>query len=277
MRTPPPTIRVRGGSGFGDSLYLRPVAEYLMATNPQKQIIPLTNYPDIFMGSGLCIEPHRKTMYDVLAHYTTGRPNTSTNQWQDILYTAKVPPDLPLKFYWNIQNENIVRHVRKAAHGKPIILLNGGRPPMGRTDGYSDEMLPFQEAFLKVLRNMMDCFFVKVGKGPELYELPYNIDLSNNTTPGDVLDLAKSSDLLVGQCSFMVPLAEVFDKPFLGVWARAGLNSRNDFIRQCTPSKILAKPATSLWVVDDWPQSGVNNVVAQARNLFEANRELHHV
>lgn len=272
------TLRVRGGSGLGDTLYVRVVAEYLAAQyGANANIVAMTNFMDVFQGANVRLEPHSKTLYDVLAHYTTGRPNALTNQWQDVCNTAGIPHSVPLSFKWSIGNPKLVNQLGRMANGKPIIMLNGGRPPMGRTDGYSDEMLPDKNTFEYLISSLWDsCFIVKVGKGIEHYSLSCHYDLSNNTTSADLLDIATVSGALLGQCSYMVPMAECLDKPFLGVWAERGLRSNTHFIRQCTPQKILCKPATDRFVIDNWSRAALDNAVEDLKQLIHRH-EIHSV
>jgi hypothetical protein len=65
----------------------------------------------------------------------------------------------------------------------------------------------------------------------------------------------------------MIPLAEAFDKPLLVVWASAGLTSGTDFIRLCTPEKILSK-ASSRWVMDDWPEEQMTEAALAFRRVL---------
>ena len=62
----------------------------------------------------------------------------------------------------------------------------------------------------------------------------------------------------VGYCSFVVPLAESLNKPALLVWARRGLRAGHPYIRAITPEKILQKPATSRFVIDDASDAQIN-------------------
>jgi hypothetical protein len=239
--------RIRGGSGLGDSLYVRPIVDYYIGRGDQVAV--MSNYPAIFLGSGAKVEPFTRNGTNVLAHYTAGKARTNTNQWQDVCVAAKVG-DLPLSFKWEIQRPDLTRDLKAMARGKPIIMVNGGRHPMGRKDGFGDEMLPKRAAFDAVLAALSDCFTVEVGQGAELYPLTADVDLADRTSVADLLDIASIASGLVGQCSFMIPLAEAFDKPLLCVWAAKGLASATEFIRLCTPRKILSKPS-SLWVMDD--------------------------
>lgn len=257
-------MNIRGGSGLGDALYLRPVAEHFVTAGAHVTV--LTDYGDVFIGAGVSIERHRKTNFNVLAHYTHGKADASTNQWQDVCKSAAIP-EIPLSFRWQVQNRLLVDDLKAMARGKPIIMVNGGRPPMGRADGYAKEMLPRRRAFDAVLAALHDCFIVEVGKGCELYPISADVDYVDRTSVADLLDIATVSSGLVGQCSFMIPLAEVFDKPLLCVWAAQGLVSNTLYIRQCTPAKILSK-ASSRFVMDDCGDEEIADSARAFRQLF---------
>jgi hypothetical protein len=255
---------VRGGSGLGDSLYVRPIAEhYALAGH---RVTVKSNFPDIFTGAGVKVEPFTRNGTNVLAHYTSRKDRTDTTQWEDVAINAGAP-GLPLSFRWEIQRPDLVRDLKAMAKGKPIIMVNGGRPPMGRVDGYGYEMLPRREAFDAVLAALEGCFTVEVGKGAELYPLTADVDLADRTSPADLLDIASISAGLIGQCSFMIPLAEALDKPLLVVWAAKGLESKTLYVRQCTPQKILSKPS-SRFVMDDWCDSQIREAAGAFRQLF---------
>lgn len=239
---------IRCGSGLGDSIYLRPVAEHFVKMG--HTVTVKSDYPHVFAGAKVTVDRFGREGCNVVAHYSTRKAQAGTNQWQDICASAGIP-EIPLRIDWQITNRPLVNDLKAMAKGKPIVMVNGGRPPMGRADGYGREMLPKREAFDAVIASLEGCFVVEVGKGAELYPLAADVDLADRTTPADLMDIAKISSGLIGQCSFMIPLAEAFDKPLLVVWASAGLTSGTPFIRLCTPEKIISKPS-SKWVMDDW-------------------------
>jgi hypothetical protein len=70
---------------------------------------------------------------------------------------------------------------------------------------------------------------------------------------------------VVGQCSFAIPLAEVFDKPALFVWAARGMqHNMHYYIKAITPQKVLSKE-TSRFVIDDWPVEKIQEVARTFR------------
>lgn len=255
--------RIRGGSGLGDAIYLRPVADHFLKAG--HQVVVMSDYREVFHGSNARVEPFTRANCNVVAHYTTRKNCPSTNQWQDIAINAGIE-GLALSFKWEVANEVLVKDLQAMAAGKPIVMVNGGRHPMGRADGYARELLPERRAFDAVLAGLEGCFTVEVGKGNELYPLVADCDLSDRTSVSDLLDIASIASGLVGQCSFMIPLAEAFDKPLLVVWAHQGLTSGTEFIRQCTPQKILSKP-TSHFVMDDWTDEQIKEAVGAFRQF----------
>jgi hypothetical protein len=255
---------LRSGSGLGDSLYARVVADYFVSTGAKVTV--KSDYPSLFAGSRAIVVPFTRENCNVVAHYSKRKHIAETNQWQDICISAGIPP-IPLSFKWEVKNKLLVQDLRAMANGKRIVMINGGRHPMGRKDGYAREMLPSREAFAAVLRSLDDCFIVEVGKGEDVYPLHRDVDLTNRTIPSDLLDIATISRGLVGQCSFMIPLAEALDKPLMVVWAAAGLQSKTEFIRQCTPGKILSKES-SRYVMDDWEISEITQAADAFRSVL---------
>lgn len=243
------SIRMRGGSGLGDAMYIRPIAEYFVRCG--KRVTVCSDFPGVFDGSDVRVVPFDRFNIDVLAHYTQGKRDSTTNQWQDVCRSAGVE-EMPLTFSWPVKNKELVERLRTDAAGRRLVLVHGGRAPMARVDGFGKELLPRQEAFDATLSALENCFTVRIGKGCDIYRLNADVDMSNVTTVQDLLDLGVSCDAIVGQCSFAIPLAEVFNKPLMTVWAAHGMQyNMHPYIQQITPKKVLSKP-TSHFVVDDW-------------------------
>lgn len=254
-------IRMRGGSGLGDSLLLRPFAAALAERGP---ITVCSSYADAFIGTGAKVEPFRRERIDAVIHYVGGKRNPDTTLWEDMCAQARM--DVRMTFEWTPRNPDLVSFVQRKAAGRPVILVHGGREPMGRRDRYGRELLPEERAFRIALETISDCFTVRIGRDDEIYPVPASLDLWRKTSVSDLLDLAQACDGVVAQCSFAIPLAEGFDKPLLVVWSSRGLRSANEFIRTITPRKMLSKP-TSIFAWDDWDDRAI---AASARRLVEA-------
>lgn len=257
--------RIRGGSGFGDALYLRAALEHLIKLRPTKYVV-CTDYPTLFTDLPVNLEPFGKKDIHVLAHYTRGKSNPKTTQWQDVCESAFCQPtELPFTSSWKVKNHKLVDDLVRRANGRPIILVHGGRVPMGRTDGFGIELLPSRAAFESVLSEFSDCFKVRFGKSKcNVYGLSVDYDLGDQTSVSDIMDLGSSCDGVVCQCSLAVPLGEIFDKPVMAVWSQKGLTAKHAYIRQITPHKILSKPS-SLFVIDSWTHNMIKEEVRGLR------------
>ena len=249
-RAPPKPVGtiLRGGSGLGDAIYLRPIAEFLVRNG--HKVTVCTNFPDVFTGASVTVEPFRRDRVTMVAHYVGGKNNPATTLWQDMCAHAGVIA--PLSFTWAPRNGALLKRIRQDAAGRPVLLVHGGREPMGRLDKFGIELLPVEGAFNATIAALDDCFKVRIGRGDQLYPVTCDLDLTNNTSVADVIDIAWASAGVVSMCGFPVPLAEALDKPALFIWSSRGLVSAQGFIKTVTPAKILSK-GSSRFVVDDWP------------------------
>lgn len=251
---------IRGGAGLGDAIYVAGVARHLLARGEMLEVC--TNYPDIYrqLQTRIRVSPYRRKPVDIVAHYTTRRHVPGTSQFQDCCISAGLPANLDFCLPWRPINLGLV--ARLEAAGRPVIVVQMPRAPFGRTDGFGAEFLPDVTAIQHAIDMIAGrAFIVQIGAGtPERFDgrklMPFDgyrgidLDLTNKTSVSDVLDIAALADGLLGQCSFIVPLAESFAKPALLIWSRKGLCSPHEVVRQMTPQKILHR-ATSRAVLDD--------------------------
>lgn len=258
---------IRGASGLGDSVYLRPIVEHFARAG--RRPVALSNYPEVFAGADCTVEPFRRERVDVVAHYVMGKGRAGTTQFEDMVRAAGIAEPVPLSFAWAVKNRELVDGVRARAAGRPVVLVHGGRAPMARTDGFGKELLPEEDAFRALLAALDGCYLVGVGAAESIYELPVDEDLRGETTVTDLLDLFATCDGAVGQCSFVIPMAEVFDRPLLVLWARRGLACTNEYINRITPAKVLHKP-TSLHVVDDAGEDAIREVARAFRDALRS-------
>jgi len=251
---------IRGGRGLGDAIYVAGVVRHLLARGEALDIC--TDFPDVYrqMQGRLRFSAYRRRPADIVAHYTTRRHMPGSSQFDDCCVTAGLPHGLEFRLDWKPVNLDLLERLKST--GKPIIAVQMPRAPFGRDDGYGVEFLPdvytIQRA-IDVLRGR--AFVVQIGQGkPERFDgqrlMPFegyhgiDLDLANRTSVCDVMDIGFAAHGFLGQCSFIIPLAECFAKPVLLVWSRRGLKSSHEVVRQMTPQKILHRP-TSRAVIDD--------------------------
>lgn len=244
-------IAIRGGAGLGDAIYLQSVARYLVGH--YGNVEACCDWPELFvpLGDRVRVTGFRRTSIDRLAHYSARRGQSETTQWEDICITAGIPRDTLLYLDWS-RRGSLVDDVVVAAAGRPIVLIQMPRAPFARRDGYGEELLPDCSVVQRVVYRLADCFTVQVGLGTPTFEYDrLSLDLKNRTSVSDLVDLAHVCDGLIGQVSFIVPLAESLDKPGLLVWSRRGLSSSHEPVRRITPQKIIHRKDLFRVIFDD--------------------------
>lgn len=230
-----------------------------------------THYPELYQHLGVQIAPWSRDGIHYTCHYTHKIKDQGTTQWGDCCRLVGVS-DVELKIDWTPKNNELIQSIKDKAAGRPVLFVNGARAPFTRTDGYGMEMVPNPYVYGRALRKLREQFFaVYVGKGDRLYPVDVDLDLHGKTTVTELLDIASISSAFFGQCSFVIPLAESFDRPMLAMWAHRGLTSKDEYLTYITPAKVLAKPS-SRYVVDNWSTEQINDVIRQVCDAGTGSR-----
>lgn len=248
---------IRGGSGIGDSLYVRGVVEWLLQ-NKKGSYTVRTDYPDLFRGLDVEFTPFGRQNVDILAHYSK-RKAQHTNQWEDVCIESGIPYH-PLSFSWKT----------KKYFDEPYVLIASPRIPMGRNDGFGEEILPDMEVFQDTVKKIK-LKRILIGEKP-LFPIECDLDLTGKTSLHDLMDLGNGASGLVGQCSFIIPLGEGFDKPVLVVWSHRVFNSDHYYVQRINPRKILSG-RKSTYLYDDWDEPKREEVI-QAFNKATSQEEV---
>lgn len=227
---------IRGGMGLGDALYVQAVARHLVRQG--QAIRAATAWPDVFRPLGIECIPFTRQGAQIVAHYSM-RKGYPTGQFEDCCIQAGIRVPVELKLDWKVEDSALAE--RLISHGRPIVLVQLPRNPMGRTDGFGAELLPdcsrIQSA-IDALRGR--ALLVQVGAGRPLFRFTgIDVDLANETTVAQLLDVASVSFGAIGYVSFMLPLCESLEKRALLVWSRKGLKSQTPYVRQITPAKVV--------------------------------------
>ncbi len=252
---------IRCGRGLGDSLYLQSVVRHLVRNGSRLRV--KSDFPAVFLplGDRVQVVPFDRKV-DILAHYSIRKGSTSTGQFQDCCIAAGIREPVEFRLDWKVTVSHLAQHVQKP--GKPVLLVQLPRNPMGRTDGFGRELLPDCRKIQKVIdRAKATHTIVQIGAGDALFKFSgVDIDLANKTTVAEMIDVASVADRFLGYCSFLVPLAESFHKPALFVWSHRGLKAGHPYVRQITPQKVLQP--TSGYVMDDWS----DDTIMEAADAF---------
>lgn len=249
----PPLISIRAGNGLGDALYLQSVVRHLVEKGENVEVC--TAWPDVFLPlkGRIQVSEFRRERINRLAHYTNRKMIAGTDQFKDSCLAAGIMEPVDLRLDWSVQNLDLVQRV-SCTH-RPVIAVQLPRAPMNRSDGFGSSLLPncnvIQRAIDRIGKRAV---FVQIGSGEPLFSFRgIDLDLANQTSVTDLIDVGCAADGFLGYVSYIVPLAESLNKPALLIWSRKGLESqepRRDFIRAITPRKILHRE-TSRAIIDD--------------------------
>ena len=238
---------IRGGKGLGDALYVQAVARHLVKQG--QEIRAATSYPDVFRPLGIECIPFTRQGIQILAHYSL-RKGQPTGQFEDCCIQAGIQEPVELKLDWQVQDRALTD--RLLSHGKPVVMVQLPRSPMGRIDGFGAELLPDCRQIQRAIDRLQGkALLVQVGAGRPLFRFSgIDVDLANETTVSQLLDVALVSFGAIGYVSFILPLCESLDKRVLLVWSRKGLKSQTRYVRQITPAKVIHRNDLATVVTD---------------------------
>jgi hypothetical protein len=248
---------IRSGRGLGDALYLQAVVRHLVKRD-RAPLKVCCDWPDVFapLGDMAHVVPFTRAGISVLAHYSARKGIAGSTQFEDCCIAAGIREPVEFRLDWQPKERELIHRLRRA--GRPIVCVQLPRAPMGRTDGFGAELLPDCRVIQAAIDALKDrAQIVQVGSGVPLHRFKgIDVDLANQTSVAQLLDVASVADGFLGYCSFLLPLAESFDRPALMVWSSRGLRSGQMFVRRITPEKVIHK-ATTRAVVDNWPMAQV--------------------
>lgn len=243
---------LRAGRGLGDSIYLQSIARHL--TEGGKPLRVASDFPEVFeiLGRRVEVFPFTRAGIDIVAHYIQRKYVKGTTQFQDMCISAGIQAPVELSMTWKPIESTLTQ--RAKASGRPVVCVQLPRAPMGRRDGFGAEILPDCRSIQCAIDHIKGrATVVQIGAGDPLFRFRrIDLDFANETNVRQLIDLAYAADFFIGYPSFVVPLAESFDKPALIFWGRKCLESKTPFIKAISPAKVLHK-ATCIPIVDDEP------------------------
>lgn len=255
-------LRIRCGQGLGDSIYLQAVVAYLLE-HGQKNLEVCTDWPDVFThlrprtiqtkdgriqsydkSGKFDIAPFSRVRIDCIAHYSGRKHVRGTSQMEDCFISAKLPPVTNPRLDWVVVNRNLVSTIRTEAGARRIVFLQHLRAPMDRADNFGSELVPSQKSIedvLSAIRREGDTFVVKVGNGASYDSIACDLDLREKLSVCELLDVATTADMFIGQCSLIIPLSECLQIPAVIVFGSGLRTSSHSFLRSICPEKLLLR------------------------------------
>ena len=230
--------------GLGDALYVQSIARHWVEEGQKIQVC--SSWCEVFSQIPVEVTPFTRLGVDRVAHYTMRKGHSGTTQFQDCCISAGIRRPIDLRLDWKRTTDP------ELPKGKPIVVVALPRTPMGRTDGFGLEVLPDCRAIQRVIDALKGkATVVQIGKGEPLFKFDgIDVDLANKTTVSELLDVASLADGFLGYCSYLIPLAESFNKPGIYVWSRKIQKAAQTFVKQMTPSKVIHR-ANGRWIWDD--------------------------
>lgn len=218
-----------GLSGFGDSIYLEPLArKEIENVAPGEQIVISTNYPDVFAHLPVKKIPYNRNPDNAKKFsYLAGKSNPTTTQLKDMGYADS--------------DEFVIKH-------SPIAVLVCGYPSMGS----QSDLIPDKQVVEKVIE-----YLRKKG-----YQVLHITNGSQEEYKGAVktssanyfqtVAMFKGSDLIVCQQGWATALAEGLKKKCLVIFSNNFRVNHNTFITQITPNKVCCKKSTCFIWDNEW-------------------------
>jgi hypothetical protein len=250
---------IRCGRGLGDSIYLESVCRHLIETTGQPLRVA-SDWPDVFepLNGDVSVVPFTRTGIDILAHYAMRKGDPTTTQFRDCCIGAGIKEQVELRLDW-IPTTSIAA---KLQTDKPIVCIGLPRAPMGRVDGFGKEILPRHGVTQAIIDRLKGrATIVQIGAGEPLHQYRgIDVDLANKTTVAELLDVCHAASGFIGYVSFVLAIADAMHKPSLMVWARAGLNAKQEYVRQISPSKIIEYKDRCSVVFDDEGREEIEEV-----------------
>lgn len=216
-----------GLSGFGDAIYLEPLARKTIRENPGELFAISTNYPDIFAHLKAKKTPYIRDPGDAMKFsYLPGKTNPHTTQLSDMGYVSTEQFEL--------------QHA-------PIAILACGYPSMGSQDDLIPSKQVVEQIIAEIKRRGYQVLHIANGSGDLAYAGTTKIVSANYF---QTVAMFKGADLIICQQGWGTAMAEGLDKKCLVIFSNTYRINSNPFITQITPQKVCCK-ATTHYVWDN--------------------------
>ena len=230
--------------GLGDAIYLRAIVLHHLG---QPQTV-FTMWEDVFSNmrdvkvmplSDVALEHDYNLRYAFYCLHCNMPELKNLSQFEMMCRQGGITESVELKIDWGVRNEALVKSVRDAAAGRPIMLVQVPKRP-----GNIEQKLirPNTAAFVSAVRERDRFFRVIVGNRhfcDDIEECPRELDLLDKTSVTDILDLATAADTFLSDPCYLVVLAQAIGKPFECMFSADGLRSNYPKISGVTPERLF--------------------------------------
>jgi hypothetical protein len=245
-------VRVRGASGLGDAVYLYPIVKHF---SKAEDLIIYNNFPQLFKGLGE-VKPYTR---NVTPHIDCGYPKRSKlpgTIFESMLACAKIKTEL--KIDYDVSDANVLLPDNYIVVSNLYLPMNSQR---------SACMKPNEQWFKSIVKELSKQYkIVVVGNNEYQYKGESYIDMTNKTSPIDLLHLVSNAELVFTQCGFLVPMAQALDTNVFTVFSQESKLSKDYLIKGITPSLICEK--NNIGIYDNIPQQEVLHAISKTTNRY---------
>jgi len=253
---------IRGARGLGDALFLYPIIEYYI--NKGENVTVKTNYPEIFKELNCKTVPLITAgTTDIVARYAERFENPETNMLEDTAILADMPLPVELSVKYKCK-----RKFKFNTNKKICVIRQPDYPMNAKRPESTLVLVPKIEIIQEIINKFKDeCYFVLAGSGhglkPELTGI--DEDLTDISVIQELLELVNSSDIVLTQMGYMLPMAEALNKKLFSLHSYAGLHTNQAFYRWLTPQKSVTRKS-SVYIIDNEP---INQILNKFKELLD--------
>ncbi len=226
--------------GLGDALYLRALALHL--TECGEAVRVFTGWPEAFSDLPITVkalcdrtgeEDIRHCQYCLHCRLPEVRKGS---MFEMACRQAGVFEDVALRMRWEVKNTALVKQVKRAAAGRPIMVYQPLKPAAGHEQ---KAMQPRADSFRRYVFKS-DCFRVKLGILDD--DVSSDMNLVGHTSVADAFDVVSAADLVFGEPCYLITLAQAMDKRYVCMFSNRSKTALQSRVREMTPARFFHKP-----------------------------------
>ena len=255
-------ISLKGASGLGDSIYAYPICKYYAARYETVNI--MSKYPVLFQGlKNVNVYDHKKVNYintpsgdkipiDIRFTYCGKKYTAGTSQFQDSCESAGIKESINLSIPWKVKNIALIEYIKDVADGRPICMMAAPYEPFGREDQWGKLLRIDSRILYDIVESRPDVCFVQIGNKYTLHSIETaDIDIINETSVSDLMDIASICDIGLSQVGNLLPMCESQCKKTFIIYSRKAVESDNKFISAIVPEKVTHFKKLNTSIYDD--------------------------
>lgn len=241
-------ISLRAARGLGDAIHLRAVTEHLIKRGDNVTVF--TPFRVVFSDLPIIVRPVMEgNECSDLRHFFHRLTHDGVSAFAGACRRIGIEESVDLTIHWGVKNADLVKKVVDLAAGRKIFIFQ----PRKRPNNPSQVLLcPEKGRYNGVVADYCDHFRIKLGVSAYCFDRsgPCDLDLFNQTSISDALDIATVGDVFFGESCYVPMVGEAMDRQYIIMFTRRALTSE-DSVRFLTPSRLFDKKHLATAVYDE--------------------------